>query len=333
MASPARDISPMEALSALGSWFRNNPLPALLLLAVTGAIAYFFGFAELFIGGSHSAATWAWESWNGAPGEESDGSMTHANFVPLIALWLAWHHRAKIAAAPKTGSNWGLLILLLGSLIFLASARTLQPRLALMALPVVLLGVIYFLWGRRVARILLFPCAFLLFTIHSAFMEQATFRLQFIITGAVGVLANLIGLQIAAVGTTLTAADGAFNFEIAEGCSGIRSLIAMSMLTAVYVHLTQRELWKKLVIFSASIVFALIGNIGRIFTVLLVAKYIDKDIAGGIYHDYSAFIFFPFALGAMIGCARLLNLNFSKAVTAANRAGQSSRRDETSYDY
>lgn len=333
MASLQRDLSPTEALALFGKWCLRNPLQALLLCAILGALVYFFGFLKIFVNGSHSAATWAWESWNGAGDQETDGSMTHANFVPLIALWLAWNHREKLALAPKAGWNLGLLAVVLGGFVFVASARTLQPRLALLSLPFLLVGIIAFLWGRPTARILLFPCAFLVFTIHSAFLEQATFRLQFIITGMVGVLANLIGLQIAAVGTTLTAADGTFNFEIAEGCSGVRSLIAMTMLTAVYVHLTQTELWKKLAIFSASIVFAIIGNIGRIFTVLLVAKFIDKDIAGGIYHDYSGFIFFPFALGAMIGFSKLLNMKVDRAISAAGDLRKTAPADKTSYDY
>ena len=102
--------------------------------------------------------------------------------------------------------------------------------------------------------------------------------------------------------------DKSFDFQIAEGCSGIRSLTAMAMLTAIYVHLTQKELWKKLVIFAFSIVFAIAGNVGRIFTVILVAKWINPTLAGGIYHEYSGYIFFPIALAAMLGLSKLLNL-------------------------
>jgi exosortase/archaeosortase family protein len=78
------------------------------------------------------------------------------------------------------------------------------------------------------------------------------------------------------------------NFEIAEGCSGIRSLMAMTTLTALYAHFTQTVLWKKLTLFGSSIIFAVVGNIGRIFTVILVAKFYDPEFASGLYHDYSA---------------------------------------------
>ncbi len=79
------------------------------------------------------------------------------------------------------------------------------------------------------------------------------------------------------------------------------------MITAIFVHLTQDRLWKKILIFVFSIVFAVVGNIGRLFTVVLVAKFIDPKLAAGIYHDYSGFFFFPIALLAMYLFSKVVN--------------------------
>lgn len=313
-----------DCVQSAVKWGKQHPAEVFLILSSLATAVYFYAGINLFSNRSHSAARWAWESWN------AEGNMEHARIVPLIALALAWYHRDRIRAAPKKASRVGLAIIVLGLVLFLLAVRTLQPRLTLLALPFLTLGYIWFFWGKYVARILLFPCVFLLFTINSAFVEQATFKLQFIITSAVGALSNLVGIKIAALGTTLSAVDGTFNFEIAEGCSGIRSLIAMTMLAALYVHLTQKELWKKLVIFTAALPFAIVGNIGRIFTVVLFAKFIDKDIAAGIYHDYSGFLFFPFAIAAMIGFSKLLNYNFEQV--AKNKTKLMGREDAT-YDY
>jgi len=200
------------------------------------------------------------------------------------------------------------------------SARCLQPRLALGSLPFLIYGSVLYLWGREVARSFLFPCAFLIFLIPFGAMEQATFRLQFVITSAIGFLSKLVGLHIDAVGTTINASDGKFNFMIAEGCSGIRSLTAMAMLTAIYVHVTQDRLWKKIAIFAFSIVFAIAGNIGRLFGVVLVAKFVDPKVALGIYHDYSGWIFFPVALLAMLAFSKVLNLPAFKSSHSSSEA-------------
>ena len=285
---------------------RRDPLKALLFVTILGTLVYFFGVLELFIkgvfaGGTTSVAGWAWQAWNPTANQE------HSKLVPFISLALVWYHRKEIKQAEKKGSNQGLIFIGVGIILYLLSARCLQPRLALASVPFFAYGSVLFLLGKQVARIVLFPCAFLIFMVPVAAIEQGTFRLQFVITSVVGFLSNLAGIKIQALGTTLTAADGSFNFQIAEGCSGIRSLTAMTMIAAIYVHLTQDKLWKKITILAFSIVFAIAGNVGRIFTVILVAKFIDPKLAAGIYHEYSGFVFFPIALLAMFLFSKLLN--------------------------
>lgn len=306
---------------------KRNPIPALLLLTVLGTLVYFFGFVPLFIkgvfaNGACSTAAWAWQAWN--PGMNQE----HSKLVPFIALGLVLYDREKIWRAHKQGSNSGLIFLAAGILLFVLSARCLQPRLALASVPFLIYGSVLYVWGREVARIILFPCAFLIFLIPVAAIEQATFRLQFIITSAIGFLSNLVGINIDAVGTTLTAADNSFNFTIAEGCSGIRSLIAMTMVTAVYVHVAQDKIWKKTLILAFSVVFAIAGNIGRLFTVILVAKFYDPKLASGIYHDYSGYVFFPIAVLAMLAFSRFVNLNFAKVGLTSARERKSVKHDD-----
>jgi exosortase len=290
---------------------RREPVSALLLATIVVTFVYFFGIVPLFvrgtfISGACSVFSWAWQAWN--PGANQE----HSKIVPVVFAGLIWYHRREIARAPKSGDDKGLLFVGIGILLFVLSARCLQPRLALGSIPFLIYGAVLYLWGKQVARIILFSCAFLIFLIPFGAIEQATFRLQFVITSTIGFLSKLVGLQIDAVGTTLNATDGTFNFMIAEGCSGIRSLTAMAMLTAVFVHLTQDRLWKKIAIFAFSVIFAIVGNIGRLFGVVLVAKFIDPKLASGVYHDYSGWIFFPVALLAMFAFSKLVNLKSGK---------------------
>ena len=313
----------VEGCQSSLEWTKNNPHGVLLLATIIGTLVYFFGYAPLFIrgtfiSGTGSVAVWAWQAWTSGPA----GSQEHSRLVPLIFLGLVWYHRKEIKNAVKIGSNSGLIFIAVGIALFLLSARCLQPRLALGSLPFLIYGGVLYLWGKQTARIILFPCAFLIFLIPFGAIEQATFRLQFVITAAIGVLSKLVGLHIDAVGTTLTATDGRFNFMIAEGCSGIRSLTAMAMITAIYVHVTQDRLWKKILIFALSVVFAIVGNIGRLFSVVVVAKFIDPKLAAGIYHDYSGYFFFPIALLAMVGFSKLINANWRERFGSGRPAEQ-----------
>ena len=301
----SKSEQPKPSVRAVADWFKNEPLSAFLVASIVATLVVFFGFVPLFIKGVFSAgltstAGWAWQAW---AGEEQ----AHSKLVLFISIALVCYHWKEIRIAPKRGANWGLSFVLVGIAFFILGARCLQPRIALASLPFLIFGSVVYLWGPAVGRVVLFPCAFLVFLIPVAALEQITFRLQLLITKVVTHAAGLIGIPINAVGTTMRATDGSFNFDIAEGCSGIHSLIAMTMLAAIYVHLTQDRLWKKILIFAFSIVFAIVGNIGRILTVIVVAKLINQDLASGIYHHYSGFVFFPIAFVAMVLFSKLLN--------------------------
>jgi len=306
---------PVAWHAELLAWCAREPLSAVLLLLNGGVLLYYFCCVPLFHYATETTFRWAWNAW-GAP------EQSHGRLVPLISLFLVWREREKMVRGP--GSNRGLLFVAAGISLFIASARCLEPRIALLAAPFLIYGSILFLWGRGVARTFLFPCGLLLFMIPWAAAEQATNRLQFLITGVVGTLANVCGIHTQAVGTTLIADDGSFRFEIADGCSGVHSLTAITLLTAVFVHVTQKELWKKVVILASAAVFAILGNVGRIFTIILVAKFAGTKAAAS-WHEYAGFISFPIAMAAMVGFSKLMNIRRSVAAAPLGK--------RVSYDY
>ena len=284
------------------AWIRSNILGAVLLGIVVLTLIYFFGFVKIFANGTISTFTWAWQAWN------PETNYEHAKLIPLIVAGLIWHSRKKLSAAPISSSGWGWLFVAIGVILFVGAARTLQGRIALAALPFLLFGIVLYVYGRPVARVLLFPIAFLFFAVPLNFLTQATAKLQFVETGAASAICNFIGVHVNSVGTVISATDNSFNFNIDEGCSGIRSLMAIAMLAAIYGHLTQDRLWKKIAIFAASILFAIIGNTGRLVSIVLVGKFFGQDLAGGPYHTISGFLSFPFALAAMVLFGKLLNI-------------------------
>ena len=303
-------------------WIRANPLQAFLLAAIAATFVYFYGFLRLYAG--YPIGEWAWLRWKPEYNQE------HSKLIPAVFLFLIWYHRQALFEARKEGSNWGLLLIGFGIFLYVVAARALQARLALAALPFLFTGVLMFVWGKQVARILLFPSVFLVFLIPLGAIEQMSFKLQFVITGIVEKLSGIFGIKIYSVGTTLRAVDGSWGFDISEGCSGIRSLIAMTMITAIYVHLVEKQLWKKVTIFGLSFVFAIIGNAGRIFTIIIIAKLGFPGFAGGLYHDYSGFVFFPIAIGFMLLTSKLLNL---RAGEVKAKAGAPTAKDKEKYDY
>lgn len=294
----------------LVGWTRKNPLQAVLLGAAVATVIFFFGFLRLYANGTQPIWSWAWLRFLPQYNQE------HSKFIPLIVFFLVWYHRKRIAEVPKKGSSLGLLFVLIGISLYIIGARALQARVAIFGFPFLAFGSVLFLWGKQLARILLFPITLLFFMIPLGAIEQTTFKLQFLIIYIVKALSHFFGIAIYAIGTSIGPVSGNWGFEIAEGCSGIRSLIAMIMITAIYVHISKAKFWKKVTILSFSVLFAIIGNAGRVFTIIVLAQLGFPKFAGGIYHEWSSqLIFFPIALLAMFGFSKLLNTDFRSLLT------------------
>ena len=335
----APPISFGDAVARTIAWIRREPASVLLLVLIAGVLIYFYGFYRVFMNGAQSTAVWAWKGWN----EEND--QEHCRFiVPLIA-YLLWYHRGALLDAVKRPTARGLAFVLAGVAMFVLGVRCLQPRFAILSLPLIVYGAAEYLGGKSFARVFIFPCLLMLFMIPIGGVIQSTVTLQLLASKTVGAICAFLGIQVQIIGTTIIVQGNPF--EVAGGCSGIRSLMAMTMLAALYIHFTVAETWKQWVIFAGSIVFALVGNCARLFTVVLVAKWWDPQIAGGLYHDYSGFVFFPIAVLAMVGFARLLKLDWShvgahvtRTLTAPDivpaspaKEGESKSPSPISYDY
>lgn len=304
-ASAPQEPSAEHLAAGLLGWARREPLSALLLVLISGVLVYFYGFYDVFMNGAQSTAVWAWKGWN----DEND--QVHCRFILPIIGYILWYRRAELIAAVKAPSARGLAFVIVGVFLFVLAVRCLQPRIAIVALPLIVYGVAEYLGGRAVARYFIFPCLLILFMVPIGGVIQGTVSLQLLASKMVGILCGLLGIHVQILGTTITV-DG-HPFEVAGGCSGIRSLMAMTMLAALYVYFVLRQPWQQFVVFGASILFALIGNIARLFSVVLVAKWWSPEVAGDLYHDYSGFVFFPIAVLAMVGFGNFLSRDWSHA--------------------
>ncbi|MFP6874085.1 MAG: exosortase/archaeosortase family protein [Verrucomicrobiales bacterium] len=285
-------------------WFRTNPLTLALLLTITGTIFYFYCALPLFGNFREQSVThWIWAIC-GKP----EYDYGHGRFVPLAMVFLVFRSWKKIAAAPRSSEWWGLALLILGILFYIVSVRTIQARMAAGSIPFIIYGLIAFLWGRHAAKHFIFPLALIYFAIPLPGLTQATNGLQIIATQIAYHISSLCGADVTAAGTNIQSATGQWDaLKIAEGCSGVRSLIALTFIAAVYGYLTQDKLWKQGILILVSIPMAILANSIRVTTIVLIAEYWNADFAAKTYHNFSGFIFFPLGLAGLLLVSFLIN--------------------------
>ncbi|MFH0953379.1 MAG: exosortase/archaeosortase family protein [Verrucomicrobiota bacterium] len=253
-----------------------------------------------------SALLWTVQRWN-----DSGGDFSHGWLIPFVSFGIAWFRRRDLAAATKAVRRAGLWVVVLALLLHWIGAKAQQTRMSLTGLILLIWGVPFYLYGWEVAKILLFPCSYLVFCIPLNFLDSLTFPLRIFVTIISTGLLNGLGIAAERSGSAIySLAAGGFNFDVADPCSGLRSLLAMTALTAVYAYLTQKALLTKWLLFLSSIPLAIIGNVARITTVALVAEAFGEKLALGLYHDYSGYVVFSVAIALMVGVGRLLNVDY-----------------------
>lgn len=299
-----------ETHSAIDPQPQENPfrhgggaMMALILVASAAILVWFFCFEKRFgPGHEQTALGWLKSAWN----PETD--YEHGQLVPFVIFGLIAYRLKEIRAAVSTGSMWGLFGVVVGCLLYIAAYRTLQPRIAVAALPFILWGSAHFLWGWRAAKLLSFPLFFLWIAIPLPAFQQATTHLQLLATEMAHHGSGLLGVETYTQGTTILPVKGDWKpLSIAHGCSGIRSLMALLMISAAWAYMARMAMWKRVLLFLSAFPLAIAGNALRVISIFVIAEHGNAEWASTTWHDWSGLLlFYPFSLMLLLALHSLL---------------------------
>lgn len=274
-----------------------------------------------------SALSWVYSAWN----PETD--YEHGLLFPVVIAGLLIYRFKDLKAAAGEGSYTGLLVALFGVLLYLLAYRTHQPRISLAGLPVILWGSAWYWWGWRVAKLSAFPLFLFWLAIPAPGFQQYTTHLQHVATALAHHGSGLFGVETFVEGTKVLPLKGDWKpLDIAAGCSGIRSLMALLMISATWAYIAKMALWKKALLFFAAFPLAIIGNALRVISIFVIAEYGNAEWATGTWHDWSGLLlFYPFSLMLLLMLHALLEggLPWKRATRRELRRVVVTRTDET----
>lgn len=273
-------------------------------VGITTLVLIWFFCIETRYGSKHNCSSLSWlrSTWHGGTDYE------HGKLVPFVIIGLIVYRFKDLRASIQPGSMWGLASIVFGCLLYLAAYRTLQPRVAVGGLPFIVWGIALYLWGWQVAKILAFPVFFIWIAIPLPSFQQATTHLQLLATSLAHHGSGLFGVETYIKGTMVLPVEGDWKpLSIAHGCSGIRSLMALFMISAAWAFVAKFALWKKAVLFLSAIPLAILGNALRIISIFLIAEYGDQKWASTTWHDWSGLLlFYPFSMFLLLVVHSLL---------------------------
>ncbi len=234
-----------------------------------------------------------WHDW------WTDDNYSHGVLVPAITAFLLWNRREEFRARPLRLDARGLLLvapslglLLLGT----AGAEYFLQRVSLVGL---LGGLVWFGCGAAWARLALLPVAFLFFAIPVPYVVyySMSFPLQQLAARVATFALDFIGVPATRVGNTIELPG--HTLEVAEACSGLRSLVSLLALGALFARFSQDKAWKRWFLFACTVPVAIAGNALRVFATGLGVYSGGGKWAEGALHEAMGMAVFAFAMVAL----------------------------------
>lgn len=226
----------------------------------------------------------------------NDPNFSHGFFVPLFSLFVLWQDRSRLAAVPHQPSMWGLPVIVISLCTLLLGVLGAEVFLARTSLIFLAAGITIFLLGWKMLRAVLFPLAFLILMvpIPSIIFNQVTFPLQIFASKLAAWALPIFGVPVLREGNIINLP--AMPLEVADACSGIRSLLSLTTLTIMYGYLLEKRVLVRVLLALASIPIAVAANGFRIIGTGLLVQYWDPDKAQGFFHEFSGWLIFVVSL-------------------------------------
>lgn len=238
----------------------------------------------------------------------ADPNNSHGFLVPLVSLWLVrerWEQLRRLRPAPSwMGAGLiggGILVLLAGSL----GAELFLQRTSMVA---VILGLIWFNLGWGAVKLLAFPVLFLLLAvpIPQIVLNVIAFPLQLFAAQAAEWSLNLLAIPVYREGNIIELSHT--TLEVAEACSGIRSLVSLIALSIIFAYFAQKHIGPRLLLTVSAIPIAVIANAFRVAGTGVLAHVYGTAAAQGFYHTFSGWLVFVVAFAILLAEGGLIHL-------------------------
>jgi len=230
----------------------------------------------------------------------NDPNYSHGFLVPVVSGYLLWKKRGKLATSVGESSRLGLPLLALALALFVVGSAGAEYFTVRVSFVVALAGLTLYHFGTSFLRRIWFELGFLLFMIPLPYViyYSLTFPMQLFATKVSIKALSLIGVPAVQQGNIIHLSG--ISLEVAEACSGIRSMISLLALGALFSYFSQRGPIKRSVLFLSTIPIAVFTNSARVFITAVLAFTIEAEVTEEPLHGLMGLSVFVMAFALML---------------------------------
>lgn len=257
-----------------------------------------------------------------------DENYSHGFLVPLIAGYFLYTRWAKLKDTPVTPRNAGLLVIIFGLLQLLVAWLGSEYFSMRSSLIVLLVGLILYFFGTPVLRVVAFPIAYLFFMVPIPYIiyDAVAFPLKLFVTKVSVSFLKLVGVVVLREGNIIM--FPATTLEVADACSGVRSLISLLALAVAYAFFLRIKPWKRVILICSAVPIAVATNAMRVIVTGILAQHWGEKAAQGFFHEFAGLAVFGVAMVLLVS----LGIFLSRGQKTEGREQKTEDREEKAED-
>jgi exosortase D (VPLPA-CTERM-specific) len=235
-----------------------------------------------------------------------DENYSHGFLVPLIAGYFIYERRESLKNTLVSPWNPGLAVIMLGLLQLIAGYLATEYFTMRSSLVLLLAGLVLYLFGKPAFRQTLLPIGYLIMMVPLPYIvyDLAAFPLKLFVTRvSVGFL-QLLGIVVLREGNIIMFPST--TLEVADACSGMRSLMSLLALAIAYAFILNIRNWKRLLLIVSAVPVAIITNAARVIVTGILAHFWGAQVAEGFFHEFAGLMVFVLAMLILTGIGALL---------------------------
>lgn len=235
-----------------------------------------------------------------------DPNYSHGFLVPLISAYFLYERRGQLRSSAVRPNNLGLLVVV-GSLLLLIAGYVGTEYFSMRSSLIFLIaGIVLYWFGWEILKILALPIGYLLFMVPLPYIvyDAIAFPLKLFVAQYSVKALKAMSIIVLREGNIIMFPQVVL--EVADACSGLRSLMSLLALSVAYAFLSQKVPWKRGVLIAAAVPIAIVTNGFRVIATGVLAQYWGARAAEGFFHEFAGLVVFGLAIVLLISTGALL---------------------------
>jgi len=237
---------------------------------------------------------------------------SHGFLVPLVSAYFLWSSRESLLKTEVRPADFGLLVFLVGVVQLVLASLSSEYFNSRASLVVVMAGAVIYAVGWKPFKSLRLPLFYLLLMIPvpAIIYDTLTLPLKMLVAkiSVKGLVA--FGYSVVREGNIIMLPN--ITLEVADACSGLRSLMSLLALSIAFAFLTQKRAWKRWLLIVSAFPIAIFTNILRVFCTGMLAKHYGHAAAEGFFHEFAGMMVFAVAMVLMMLLGAILRIGADK---------------------